>query len=395
MISILFVDDEINILEGIRNTLRKRMNTWNVGFAESGAAALEILSQAKYDIIVSDMRMPGMDGATLLERVHDLYPEMTRFILTGQADREAILRAIPVTHQFIYKPCTPLDLIAILEQTCALYDRIQNDAIRSLVSAAKYVPSVPKTAMRISEIAAGGHGTLRDVARVVEEDPGLSARVLQVANSAYIGRTKPVLGIDEAVSLIGVECAQALAISNDVFVDSQENRLLSRLVSVTYAKSFRGAVLTARYLTGHPQKSLGMTSALLRDIGIVVSVAATPPILAAAMHLLEQQNETLQDFERRTIGITHAEIGAHLLALWGTPMTVVEAVTCHHTIHESTLDPYVMAAIHVGDIVAEYGSLPLILLREKLDWNYIAEHDLETEVNEWLSFEQTGGQRAA
>jgi len=394
MISILFVDDEVNILEGIRNSLRKRLCDWSVAFATSGPEALETLSKSKFDIIVSDMRMPGMDGADLLARVQERYPYMTRFILTGQADREAILRAIPVTHQFMYKPCSPTDLIALLDRTCNLHERIQNEVIRRLVSSAKCVPSAPKTAAKIAEIRAQGENTLSNVAALIERDPGLSARVLQVSNSAVMGRSKEVTSIPDAVSFIGLECAESLAMANEVFNGGPGTQPLAKLLESTCEKAFQGATFVSKFLKGHPEKGLAMTATLLRDIGLIVSASSNPSIYKLATDP-NMTSESLIDVERTCLGVTHAEIGGHLLALWGTPMTIVEAVSCHHDVEEATINPFVMAAVHVADILVENYGVPTADIRGKINWEFASLHQLESDIEEWLDLDLQYVQQAA
>lgn len=101
---ILFVDDEPNVLAGLRNLLRKQRDRWEMLFAPSGKAALEEMATCPVDVIVSDMRMPGMDGAELLRLVKERYPRTVRIVLSGHAEREAVSRAISVAHQFLSKP---------------------------------------------------------------------------------------------------------------------------------------------------------------------------------------------------------------------------------------------------------------------------------------------------
>ena len=384
MISILFVDDEVNILEGIRNSLRKRLNLWDVEFAESGQDALIKLAAKKFDIIVSDMRMPGMDGATLLSKVQDIYPEMTRIILTGQADRESMLRAIPVTHQFLCKPISPQDLLAFLDRVCAFYSRIQSDNVRHLVGSIKSIPTRPKTAMKISGFLATGEPSLKDLGMLIEEDPGLCARIIQVANSAFCGRSREVTSISVAISTLGIEFVQALAIANEVFATTPANRHLMPLIEATYDKAFRGGYLAVKFLQNHPESGFAMTSLLLRDIGLIITATANRSVCDLTLVGQGIDGESLVDLEFKVFGLTHAEVGGHLLALWGMPMKIVEAVTCHHTIGDSTLDPLVMAAIHVADVATSHHSMTRESLVAKLNREFIERHQLTEKVNEWL-----------
>jgi YesN/AraC family two-component response regulator len=87
---ILFVDDEPRVLQGIQRGLRGMRAEWETEFANSGAEALETMAQAPFDVVITDMRMPGMDGAQLLDLVKARFPRTVRIILSGQSDRETI-----------------------------------------------------------------------------------------------------------------------------------------------------------------------------------------------------------------------------------------------------------------------------------------------------------------
>jgi DNA-binding NtrC family response regulator len=102
---VIFVDDEARILEGLRRMLRPMRNQWEMAFAPGGQAALDVMATTPFDVIVSDMRMPGMDGAALLEQVREHYPEVIRIVLSGHTEMATALRVVPIAHQFLAKPC--------------------------------------------------------------------------------------------------------------------------------------------------------------------------------------------------------------------------------------------------------------------------------------------------
>jgi len=102
---VLFVDDEENILHSLKRDFRKRFEVYT---ATSGAEALDILkNEGPFAAIVSDMRMPEMDGIQLLSTVRDQYPETVRLMLTGNADQETATEAVNKGHifRFLNKPC--------------------------------------------------------------------------------------------------------------------------------------------------------------------------------------------------------------------------------------------------------------------------------------------------
>jgi len=116
MTRILFVDDEPRVLDGLRRSLRAQRQRWDMHFAIGGEAALAALEQAPFDVIVSDMRMPDVDGLMLLTAARERWPRMTRLVLSGYTDMEAVLRSTSVAHQILAKPCDPAELVAVIDR---------------------------------------------------------------------------------------------------------------------------------------------------------------------------------------------------------------------------------------------------------------------------------------
>ncbi len=116
---ILLVDDEVPILDGLRRQLRRK---FRVHTANGGAEALELLETEPVAVVVSDMRMPQMDGATFLSRVRSLYPNVVRILLTGQTDTQAAITAVNEgqIYRFLTKPCAPEVLLQELESAVEL-----------------------------------------------------------------------------------------------------------------------------------------------------------------------------------------------------------------------------------------------------------------------------------
>ena len=148
---ILFVDDEANILAGLRRMLRSQRDQWSMHFASSGEEALSKMQAESFDVVVSDMRMPGMDGAELLTRVSKLYPNTVRLVLSGQSEHERIFRAIGPAHQFMAKPCEPQVLIDTIRRACDLQGQLSSESLTQLVSQLSHLPSLPTTYREVVE----------------------------------------------------------------------------------------------------------------------------------------------------------------------------------------------------------------------------------------------------
>src|SRR5438067_7783389 len=127
---ILFVDDDSKILDGLRRSLIRDRAHWDMEFANGGEAALEACQAAPFDIVISDMRMPGMDGATLLGHIRDRYPQTARVVLSGYSDIPMATRAVPVAQRFLAKPCEAADLRAAIERVGMLQDLMASAELR-------------------------------------------------------------------------------------------------------------------------------------------------------------------------------------------------------------------------------------------------------------------------
>ena len=215
--TVLFVDDDLNILSGLKRMLRVMREQMDFHFAESGREALEMLAGQRINVIVSDMRMPGMDGAALLTAVQERYPHVIRIMLTGHADEEAIFRTVGVVHQFLAKPADPDALKAVLLRACALQKLMKNEQLKRLVTRLGKLPSLPAVYAELQRKIVDPNCAIGDVAAIIEKDIGMSAKVLQLVNSAFFGLYKSIDSPLRAVNLLGLDTIKTLVLGVRVF----------------------------------------------------------------------------------------------------------------------------------------------------------------------------------
>src|SRR3984957_412847 len=170
---IVFVDDELNILQAMGRSFHSMRNEWNMEFASSGAAALEELKKTPADVIVSDMRMPGMDGWQLLAEVKKLHPQTVRLVLSGNAEPCSIMRSVGVAHQYLAKPCESAALKAAISQSHRLKELLSSDRLAQLVGRVSMLPSAPKAFQEILTCLQQPNASLADAARIIGRDPAM------------------------------------------------------------------------------------------------------------------------------------------------------------------------------------------------------------------------------
>jgi HD-like signal output (HDOD) protein len=351
---ILFVDDEAHILDGLRDLLRKQRHQWDMTFTLGGEQALAELQKAPCDVIVSDMRMPGMDGAMLLQEVKQRYPRVARIVLSGHAEREAVVRALPVAHQYLSKPCDASLLRAVIERTCSLQALLQEERMRETIGSLESLPSVPRAYQELTRLAALEDVGLAQVARVIEEDPAMSAKVLQLVNSAYFGLARRIASVQQAVAHLGVELVRNLALTAHVFSAADAVRIPGLSLDELQHRSLLTARLAKRLVQAPTLADEAFATGMVCDIGKLILALSAPEKFAEVVRVSRTSGRPFHETELELLDVTHAHAGAYLLGVWGLPFTMVEAVAHHHTPNLVTAgDREILTAVHVADALLD------------------------------------------
>ena len=358
MKQILFVDDEPRVLDGLRRMLRSMRDEWNMTFVTSGAEALKTLEERPFDVVVSDMRMPGMDGAKLLNEVHHRFPHIVRIVLSGQSDQDSIYRSIASTHQYLAKPCDADILKMAVIRACALRDVLRSDTLRGAVAGIQQIPSRPNLYVEIRNEAESEHASLKTIGAIIAKDMGMTAKILQLVNSAYFGLRKNVATPEQAVNMLGLDTIQALVLTVQVFSSLSATGNTFVGMDRLWDKSLRTGSL-AREIAKHERSSVMMTdqaytAGLLHDIGILVFMAKAGEQYTVMLKMAREQKLGGDELERRAFGATHAEVGAHLLGLWGLGDPIVEAVAFHHCPSKCVSGAFApLTAVHVASALQQ------------------------------------------
>ena len=350
---ILLVDDEPQILRGVSRIIGCEQDEWEVDTADSGKDALDLLqAESDFDVVISDMQMPGMNGAQLLGEIGKLYPNILRIVLSGQADRDSVLSAIKPMHQYLSKPCEGSKLIEVISRAYIFQETIRSAEVLDAIGRANGIPTFPDIINRINSELESETSTSKSVSRIVAEDPILSARVFQLANSSIFSMRNVVSSIEKAVSVIGVDMIKSLAMSQ-VVVD--ENKKTENVLSTKslFDHSFQVAVV-AKSLASQSSLSLDdgnqiFSAGLLHDVGKILLLNSFPEKYKTAMDTAKSRSIELADAEMEMFDATHQGVGGYMLSLWGLPANVIEAVASHHSFAEcakieGSVASYVFAA---------------------------------------------------
>lgn len=350
---LLFVDDDPNLLMGLQRGLHGMRDEWEMEFAVGPRTALELLDTRPFDVVVSDMRMPEMTGMDLLNTVQERFPQTIRILLSGQSDRDSILRSVAHAHQYISKPCEAQQLRELLSQTIALTDLLGNSAIKAFISRLSSIPSLPALYMEVTEALRAPDPSPGKIGAIIAQDMGMTAKILQVSNSAIYGIRNEVTQPEKAVLLLGLETVQSLVLSLSVFRSLGPGlRAASCADELWHNSSMSGAMCRAIARAERVEQANAgayLSAGLLHDIGKLVIASADAELHQKITQEVSIGAKTRTEIEQDLLGCTHAEVGAYLLGIWGLPASIVEAVAWHHRPSASPVSQFSpLTAVHVA-----------------------------------------------
>lgn len=387
---ILFVDDDTNILSGLRRRLRSARPEWNLHFATSGKDALSLAENQDFDVIVADIQMPEMDGITLLENLQKTHSDAVRIILTGHTDSTSYLRTIGPAHQFLTKPCDNETLIGSIENALGLRQLLQSPELRTLVADSKSLTSPPDTYMRLETAFSNPNYSLQSITEIVESDIALTTEILKLTNSSYFAVTQNVSSVSHAVRMLGMETLKALALFVGLYRGFEgPPRQAENLRRLCHRSQQIGvtAALIAEYEKlpreiCHAVPSIGMLS----HIGTLILYANRPDEMDAVTKRVEDENISIHQAETEQFGAGHAEIGAYLLGLWGFAAPIIQAVAYHHRPMDLPhKEMNALTAIYVAQhLTREIANRDAGLEVETIiDMDYLTKIGKDTHLEEW------------
>ena len=396
---ILFVDDEPEYLTLLQGILQPAEPGWEMKFASGGLQALEMMNRTRFDVVVTDMCMPEMDGAELLQEIMRRSPQTMRIIVSGRLDRENILRLTIPTHQCLAKPLNPDQLKLTLRRICSLRDLLANETLRRLVTQLSLLPTVPTLYLELVRELQSAEPSPERATEVIAKDPAMTAKILQLINSAFFGLPRQLDNLGEAVSYVGLELITALVLCVPVFSRFDTVRVKDFSPTSIWEHSWRAGVLARQIATAEQQEQAvceqSFLAGLLHDVGKLVLIANLPTLCREAAALKQKNQVPLHAAEQEIFGCTHAEVGAYLLGLWGLPESIVEAVALHDRPKDSPTNVFSpLTAVHVAnamDHAMEAG--PSKGLLDFVDLEYLISIGLHGRLEVWQQKCQTAFER--
>lgn len=368
---VMFVDDERMILSGLKRAFFR--NPWQIYYADSAEKALSALKSKPVDFIVSDMRMPGMDGAALLEKVAECYPQTVRIILSGHSDEEASKRASFVAHQWLSKPSQPQSIEALLNHIYRTRNALPDEKIQQVIGEIKSLPAAPRVYMQINALIRDESADMQRISSVIAQEPALVAKILQLTNTSFFANAKHVESLTEAITRLGLELVCSIVMAAETY--SQLDN--SSGFSIEYEQ--KHCLATARFAATMVEPALRQETilvGLLHNIGKFILYKVSPEVMSTYMQRRDENGVNIA-LEQELFGADHTQLAGYLLHLWNFSYSLIENIVLHH-------NPEKLMEKSFGAGAAVYVASSL-LKRQPINQEFIDHFNLDDKIEKWQS----------
>jgi HD-like signal output (HDOD) protein/CheY-like chemotaxis protein len=325
---ILFVDDEQRVLDALRRQLHSHRAHWTTRYALSGEAALAMLDQQAADVVISDMRMPGMDGGVLLKRVHDQFPQVTRIVLSGQTEQAELLRNMACIHQYLQKPCDPPTLIAAIERAWRLTRTVQVPKLRCAVTKITAMPPRDSIYRQLLDALDDEEETAESIAKVMQQDPALTAKAIQLVSSAFFGIPRRVNSVRDAIVMLGLHTIRTLVTAAHLFDFIREGMSIESINALWIASvrlGERAERLACRAGVSVPAQQRARLAGTMCMLGRAILATTYPEPFQEARTVAVARAMNLMEAEKQRFGATQDDLTAFALGIWGMDEDLVAA----------------------------------------------------------------------
>ncbi|MCA1742504.1 MAG: HDOD domain-containing protein [Desulfonatronovibrio sp.] len=395
-IRVLFVDDVQNILDGLKRMLRPMRGEWELLFASSGKEALKIMEEQPVDVIISDMKMPGMDGAQLLTETMNLYPGTVRIILSAHSDMELAIKTVLPAHQYLSKPCTSEQIKQVIKNIVREQKLLKDKMLKSVISKISSFPALSETYNQLSKELTSSEPSMSKIGEIISRDVGICAKILKLVNSSFFGFCRNISSPEQATSLLGLKVMRALVLSIQVFSIYDFSKVPGFSLKNLWEHSLASARLSEKLgrIEGLTKTEIDdcYIAGLMHDVGKLVLASELPEQYNEILGLVRKNNRPVYEVEKEIMGTSHAEVGAYLMGVWGLPDGVINGLALHHAPELSEGKFNSATAVYAANILErKYYIINTEYHVPEFDMEYLSKMSLTGRLSVWEELALTEG----
>lgn len=361
-LKILFVDDEKKVLSSLKRLFYNKKEEWKMDFVLGGRDALKQVREIEYDIVISDMHMPGIDGAYLLEQIQTISPYTLRFILSGYSDIDLVKKTLKVTHKFFHKPCPKDKLEKIINRVVFLRKLLPDKSLREKINQIGVLPCNPLIyAMLVEALSKSDLKRFQDT---LYYDVCMFLNLFKIIMNSFFVEAKGIYSFFKLLHNIDLSIMETVFLSQEIFLNYSDFMFKDFSINEIWRHSrlvaYLSKAIAQSFYKDYKFIEDCFIAGLLHDVGILLMLL----IFKERYLNFLKNNFYKSDFEKKEIDefkCSHALLGAYLVGIWGANVNIVEAIAFHANpslIKKKKLSP--LSIIHFAGIFAFKNLNPLV-----------------------------------
>lgn len=386
MRKLLFATADPQTRGALQEALRSHQDKWQSLIVSTAEAAQDRLAETDWDAVVADL--DAEIGRVILLQARESFPEVARIGVVSQ--KHLKVPQLAFAHQIVSDFLELADLNVAVERSCRLRDLLRGERICRTIGELGELPSAPGVYLKLLEKLNVPDTSVAEIAEIIEGDVAISAKLLQVVNSIVFRTSREIVTVKMAAGFLGLDVVKNVILSLETF-QAFENLPSIPHFSLTglQAHCRLTAAMAGRMRLAGEIRDAAIVAGLLHDIGKLVLAYKMPERFARLLARGRAEHLPLYRVEEEMWGITHAEVGAYLLGLWGLPIPVTEAIAFHHApaaVPHRRFDT--VGAVYVANLLAHEveGSAE----EREWDWGFLESLGVASQVPEWKAMaEQT------
>lgn len=387
-VSVLWLGEPLADLEKIPAEIKPKLM---IKQAKQPEQVISMMAEHEFNVIVVHLNQDYFAMRfRCLQEVVSKYPGVIRIMLNDGLQPYQIAKASEFCHRSLQFSSGIKELFQEVGQSLKLLHSMNKPAVRDYVGAIQRLPSLPRVYTELNEALASDITGAAEIASIIEKDPAMSAKILQLVNSAFFALSSRVYKIKDAVVILGIRQIRDLFLVSRLFDHFPQDE---KWVGFSFEHLFDRGLVVGRFAraicrdlrVSSEIADKAFLAALLQDIGMLVIASREAEHYTRVMQESAQLEHPLYAIEKLRLGVTHMEVGAYMLGLWNLPPEVVEAVLYHSNPNATAGEKFTpLTAVHLADsILPDVVNVNECHISSSISNTYINRLGLQNKLGRW------------
>lgn len=318
MFNVLFIDDDDFMLRALLRLARRLRPDWQFFTAVDANAWRNLVSPAvKLDLVICDYLMPQLNGDKVLAEMAQLYPGAVRALLTGDTTEDVVCSASKIAHFVLSKPFNERDILQLFHSVELTHSLPVSADVRDMLGNSALLMPLPSVVKKVRDVLLNEQSEAADIVDVIQHEPLITARILQLANSAFMGFSRSTASLEEAIRRLGVKLTSA------VITTIALEQAITPMLDYNKHRQINDAAFDIAVHSRFISRGLGYKQEVQEELFVAALLSAIGALITATDQWRQQYSDFYADGPAVKLEVV---VSAFMLTLWGYSESICQTV---------------------------------------------------------------------